>query len=752
MAAPEELVTFSRIRLAQALKEDPKDPELVHKSALFIQLRNRQPQTLTQSQHNIPRPQFLIVPPTLGNSEYTVPSNNIVNENNNLLAANNGGANSKSYDPFRKSRIYSSPSLPSLPVSRQTPNHSPSGSVSSISSSPIPPAPPISYQPQPPPPNKQNALIGTEKHSGQQADVDSILFCEQSSNIEAFASEKLFRSPLSHANSSSSSLPLSLASTSNQSSSRPNSIFGQNRPNASPNLPRPTSSYSNMSRPLSVHSLGKANSRPPSIWGYVPPVDSSEESSEESSEGEEESGDEQESTSDAKNNSRIRNETTNKKTMKPASRASNLPMPPPLSQPKGYKPPSPTSSPTRTSPTRTSPTRTSPNRTSPTRTSPTRSSTRSPENGEDDVKVHTPTSMSILEKVEEEKSDEESDEESEEESDEEGSDEESEEESEEDSGEESSDSDTPLALRMDAPPRFSILSSSGKKSPRVEAWVSDVSRQSLVIDSRTFNPRKQRQSQVMGDSRPRKTSLTPDSVFDPRMRRPKSAYTMDESDFLPPQPQYRKRSNSEFAPGSSSQYRPISMYSAARASPPLLLSTPVQLPKADNDDWAQDTLLALSTKVPSSTSPIPPPQKHRVVRSSASMTNLRAGTPPLSLPAPPRSPGEFYIHHSRKQNGSNSSLNKLVLNGEGRRERGDRDRMDKRARERSYSASSQQPLQQQGRKRDHSGLGYGPVGTPSQAINRISMYGGAAHRRVASDHISKGDNMMYYRQRKDLQT
>ena len=51
--------------------------------------------------------------------------------------------------------------------------------------------------------------------------------------------------------------------------------------------------------------------------------------------------------------------------------------------------------------------------------------------------------------------------------------EESEEESEEDSGEESSDSDTPLALRMDAPPRFSILSSSGKKSPRVEAWVSD---------------------------------------------------------------------------------------------------------------------------------------------------------------------------------------------------------------------------------------------------------------------------------------
>ncbi|CAG8496869.1 7513_t:CDS:2 [Paraglomus occultum] len=733
MAAPEELVPFSRIRLAQALKEDPKDPQLVHQSALFIQLRNRQPQALEQSQHNIPRPHTLIIPPSLGNGD---------------------GAQSKPHDQFRKSRIYSSPSLPSLPVSRHTPNHSPNGSVSSISSSPIPPAPPIS-QPQT---KQQNALIGTVSIQTQRPttlmDVrKSILdsrqimttfspasshrtsrLLHQKSYSDVKSQQPLSRSPLSNSNSSSTSLP-SLANTSNQSSSRPNSIFNQSRPNASPNLPRPASSHSNMSRPLSTYSAGKGNSRPPSIWGYVPPVDSSEESSEESSEDEEESGDEQENVDDAK------------KTEKTTSRPSGLPLLPPLSQLRASKTPSPTSSPTRTSPTRTSPTR----------TSPTRSSTKSPESGDDDVKVSTPTSMSILEKVEEEKSDEESSE-SEEGSDDgssEGSSEESEEES-EDSGNESSDSDTPLALRMgDAPPRISVLSSSGKKSPRVEAWVSDVSRQSLVIDSRTFNPRKQRQSHVIGDARPRKSSLTPDSAFDPRMRRPRSAYAMDESDFLPPQPQYRKRSNSEFTPGNSSQYRPFSMYSAARASPPPLLSTPVQLPKADTDDWAQDTILALTSKVPSSASPVPPPsQKHKVVRSSISMTNIRAGTPPLSLPTPPRSPGEFYIHHSRKQSGSNSSLNKLVLNGESRRERGDRDRMERRERERSYSASSQQ----QGRRRDHAGLGYGPAGMSPTPVNRISMYGGAAHRRVASDHVSKGDNMMHYsqhtqyRHRKDLQT
>src|SRR5438874_3792486 len=67
-------------------------------------------------------------------------------------------------------------------------------------------------------------------------------------------------------------------------------------------------------------------------------------------------------------------------------------------------------------------------------------------------------------------------------------------------------------------------------SPICSSFHFTVSRQSVVIDSRTFNPRKQRQSQVIGDLRPRKTSLTPDSVFDPRSRRPRSAYAMDEND------------------------------------------------------------------------------------------------------------------------------------------------------------------------------------------------------------------------------
>jgi hypothetical protein len=309
---------------------------------------------------------------------------------------------------------------------------------------------------------------------------------------ELKSQQPLSRSPLSNGNSPSLSLPPSAASSPNlsysSSPSRPNSIFTHNRLNSNPaqNLSRPMSTYSNMSRPISVHSAGKGNSRPPSVWRYAPPEDSSESSGDESDDDDdEESEDEQLSGSDVGNQGRVSEKKPNGKSSLNGNVRTGAPIskPPILLPPKGYKPPSSNSSPTRTSPTQTSPTRSSPTRSSPNRSSPTRSLTKSPESGEDDVNVHTPTSVSVLEKVDEEKSDEESDDEksveenSDEESDE-GSDEESEEESEEeeeeDSGEESEDSDTPLALKMnDATPRILLQSAAKKKSPRVEAWDSD---------------------------------------------------------------------------------------------------------------------------------------------------------------------------------------------------------------------------------------------------------------------------------------